>query len=68
MAQYSVYIRFAASREIAETHITKISNVLPERGNVHILTITDTQYAGARIFTGTKREPKQEKPEQLLLF
>ena len=68
MAQYSVYLRFAESKEAAETHIGRVREVLPRKGKVHIVTITDKQYGNARIFTGTKSEPRPKNPGQLALF
>jgi len=68
MAQFSVYIRFAESKEAAVTHIRHVRDELPQKGRVHIITITDKQYGNARIFTGRKRGHRSEKPEQLVLF
>ena len=69
MAQFSVYLRFAESKEATETHINKIRRELPQKGNVHIVTITDRQYANAFVFSGRKEEKKHsEKPMQLQLF
>ena len=68
MAQFSVYLRFAESKEAAETHIGKVRSALPVRGSVHIVTITDKQYANARIFTGRKSERRGRNPDQLALF
>lgn len=68
MAQFSVYLRFAESREAAEAHIARIGGVLPGKGKVHIVTITDKQYANARIFFGRKRERQHGIPSQLVLF
>ncbi len=68
MAQFSVYLRFAESKEKAEVHIKRIREALPGKGKVHIVTITDKQYGNARIFAGKKREPSPGNPDQLLLF
>lgn len=68
MAQFSVYLRFAESKEAAEVHIGRIRESLPTKGKVHIVTITDKQYGNARIFTGRKRERRPENPGQLALF
>lgn len=68
MAQFSVYLRFAPSKEAAETYVERIRRTLPKSGKVHIVTITDKQYGNARIFTGRKREPTDSKPDQLALF
>ena len=68
MAQFSVYLRFAESKEAAEAHIARIGGALPGKGKVHIVTITDKQYANARIFVGRKRERHGGIPDQLVLF
>lgn len=68
MAQFSVYLRFAESKEAAETYIGRISAALPKMGKVHIVTITDKQYGNARIFTGKKSERRPQNPDQLALF
>ncbi len=68
MAQFSVYVRFVESKEAAEAHITKVQAALPKKGRVHIVAITDKQYANARIFIGRKRKRRPENPDQLTLF
>ncbi len=68
MAQFSVYLRFAESKEAAETYIGRIQGALPARGKVHIVTLTDKQYGNARIFTGTKQERRPQNPDQLVMF
>lgn len=68
MAQFSVYLRFAASKEAAEAAIARIGGALPAKGKVHIVTITDKQYGNARIFTGRKHEQRRRNPDQLALF
>ncbi len=68
MAQYSVYLRFAETREAAETQIAHVGAAWPGKGSLHIVTITDKQYANARIFTGKKRERRSEIPDQFMLF
>ncbi len=68
MAQFSVYLRFAASKEAASTYVTRIKRELPARGKVHILTVTDKQYENAEIFTGRNREHRSGNPDQFILF
>lgn len=68
MAQFSVYLRFARSKEAAETFIRHIQSALPKAGKVHIVTITDKQYGNARIFTGRKGERRPQNPDQLVMF
>ncbi|WP_367715979.1 CRISPR-associated endonuclease Cas2 [Nitratireductor sp. GISD-1A_MAKvit] len=68
MAQFSVYLRFATSKEACEVFIDKVRRALPRKGKVHIVSITDRQYGNARIFTGQNRERRAENPDQLALF
>ena len=68
MAQFSVYLRFGESKEAIETHVGKIRAALPERGKVHMMMVTDKQYANSHTFTGRKSEQTSEKPDQLILF
>lgn len=68
MAQFSIYLRFAPSKEAAFVYAERIRDHLPPKGKVHIVEITDRQYANARIFTGRKREQRSENPSQLALF
>lgn len=68
MAQFSVYLCFAESKEAADVFIGHIREALPTKGKVHIVTITDKQYGNARIFTGRKHEQRRRNPDQLALF
>ena len=67
MAQFSVYLRFAESKEAVEAHIRRVRGALPRRGKVHIVSITDKQYENARVFVGRRRR-RTAKPGQLALF
>lgn len=68
MAQFSIYLRFAPSKTGAGVYVERIREHLPKKGKVHIVEITDRQYANARIFTGQKRKQRSENPSQLALF
>ncbi|SNB38326.1 CRISPR-associated endoribonuclease Cas2 (fragment) [Flavobacterium psychrophilum] len=39
MFQFSIYIRFCASRENAEVHTKRIRNSLPEHGKIGVMQI-----------------------------
>ncbi|MBC6442792.1 MAG: CRISPR-associated endonuclease Cas2 [Rhodobacteraceae bacterium] len=69
MVQFSVYLRYAWSREKAESFAHKVGNFVPDSGHVQVLFFTDKQYAQSRVFHGRSRpaQPK-EKPGQLALF
>ena len=67
MAQFSVYYRLLAGKEIAERLEKSIRENLPRYGTIQILTITDKQYENMKTYIGKKQEP-QKKHEQLHLF
>ena len=52
MRQYSIYERHCPSREKAEVYIDKVRRILPQKGNVSILQVTDKQYGMIRNFSG----------------
>jgi CRISPR-associated protein Cas2 len=43
--QYSIYVRYCASKENAEVHTERVKKILPRKGQVSIMTITDKQFA-----------------------
>lgn len=68
MSQYSVYLKFCAGKEQTEALARQIEAAMPSVGKVHLLLITDKQYAGIRTYRGQKREPPSKMPSQLALF
>lgn len=68
MMRFSVYIRHCASRENAEVHIARIEQIVPPKGEVRLLTITDKQFERMRVFWGKKRKPPEPAPAQIELF
>lgn len=68
MFQFSIYMRFCASRENAAVHIRRTKNALPKKGKVGIMQITDKQFGMIELFHGVKTvEPDSPNP-QLQLF
>ena len=67
MAQFSVYYKLAGVRENAERLSQEIQKLVPPKGSVNILTITDKQYENMVCIVGKKKK-KTPKVEQLLLF
>ena len=67
MSQFSVYVRFCASQNVAQTLMRKIAASIPQDGRVHIVPITDKQYEKIWTFRG-RRQVAQEKPSQFLLL
>ena len=68
MFQFSIYIRHCASRENADVHLKRVKQIVPEKGNIGILTITDKQFGAIELYRGKKREKPQAPFQQLGLF
>jgi CRISPR-associated protein Cas2 len=68
MMQYSVYIRHCASRERMEAHVRRIRHILPPKGHVSILQITDRQYGNIINFWQKTVKSLPSSPKQLEFF
>lgn len=68
MFQFSIYVRHCASRENAEVHIKRVKDMLPAKGYVGILNITDKQFSSMDIFIGKVETHTQPEGQQLELF
>lgn len=68
MMQYSVYQRHCASLENAQVHMKRMGKVVPPRGEVRFLIITDHQYGKILTYRGKKRQPEPQSPMQLEFF
>jgi CRISPR-associated protein Cas2 len=68
MFQFSIYIRHCSSRENMEVHIKRVKTLLPEKGHVGMLTVTDKQFGSMEIFFGAKLADRPDVPQQLEMF
>ena len=68
MHQYSVYARFCASLESVNVHIKRVRSLMPAKGKVSILKITDKQYSEIINIWGAVEEKKRPTPMQLEFF
>jgi CRISPR-associated protein Cas2 len=68
MHQFSVYARYCGSLESSQVHIKRIKSLMPDRGYVSILTITDKQYSNIINIWGGSQEKKAHMPVQLEFF
>ena len=68
MFQFSIYLRFCASRENAEVHTKRVKRILPKQGKVGVMQITDKQFGMMEIFYGQIEIPKDTPGQQLVLF
>jgi CRISPR-associated protein Cas2 len=68
MFQFSIYLRHCPSRENADVHIKRVKSILPEKGNIGILCITDKQFGSMELFYGKKMQSISTPYQQLELF
>jgi len=68
MLQYSVYARHCPSEEAADTFRNHVRAVLPPKGQVRLMAVTDRQFGRMQVFFGKKRERVKDPPVQLMLF
>lgn len=68
MFQFSIYLRHCNSRENADVHINRVKILLPEKGHIGIMTVTDKQFGMMELFYGKKEKALPDTPQQLELF
>ena len=69
MKQYSVYTRFCMSRQEADVHYKRINDIVPDKGLVSVLMVTDKQFGMIVNYWGKNiKPPQKESTDQLLLF
>ncbi len=68
MFQFSIYLRHCPSRENADVHIKRVKKILPPKGNIGIMCITDKQFGMMEIFRGKQLVDNPEPIRQLELF
>lgn len=68
MHQFSVYMRYCASLESAQVHIKRVKSLMPEKGHVSIMSITDKQYSNIVNVWGKVEKKTKPAPLQLEFF
>jgi len=68
MFQYSIYPRHCASAENAAVHVRRVKSMLPDEGEVVIMTITDKQFGMMEHFSSHCTTKPPESPPPLDLF
>lgn len=63
MIQYSVYIRFCLSEEIAGKHRRTVREALPPRGMVHMMTVTSRQFQKMENLVGAREKVPEREPD-----
>ena len=68
MFQFSIYLRHCMSMENANVHIRRVKKILPEKGYIGIMCITDKQFGMMELFHGKSVAIKKTEGQQLELF
>lgn len=68
MFQFSIYVRHCGSRDNMEVHLKRVRKLLPAKGKIGILCITDKQFGEIELFDGKKEKGVSGIPQQLELF
>jgi CRISPR-associated protein Cas2 len=68
MFQFSIYMRHCNSRENADVHIIRVKKILPEKGHVGIMCVTDKQFGMMEIFHGHCPSSPSPPIQQLEMF
>ena len=68
MFQFSMYLRHCSSRENSEVHIKRVKTILPTKGHIGIMCVTDKQFGMMEIFRGKEQIEVPETAQQLELF
>lgn len=68
MLQLSVYVRVCKDQDGADKHVARICKVLPPRGSVRTLIVTERQYARMRTLVGERQPHEKPVGDQLLLL
>ncbi|MEO7309301.1 MAG: CRISPR-associated endonuclease Cas2 [Chitinophagaceae bacterium] len=68
MFQFSMYLRHCPSRENADVHTKRVKKILPEKGCIGIMCITDKQFGMMEIFRGAQKEAVPATCQQLEMF
>ena len=68
MLQYSVYVRYCTSKDMAAMHVSRIKAHVPPDGEVRVLTVTEKQFRRMVVFWGKTRRLPEDPPRQLEFF
>ena len=68
MFQFSIYIRHCSSKENRNVHIKRVKRILPEKGVIGIMSVTDKQFGMMEIYDGREKSEGFKEPHQLELF
>ena len=56
MIQYSVYVRTCPNRDYCNRLEKRIKKIVPNKGNIRLLVVTEKQYEDMKLLVGSKNE------------
>lgn len=68
MFQFSMYVRHCSSQENMQVHLQRVKSILPPKGHIGIMSVTDKQFGKMEIYRGKEEVPAPPKVQQLELF
>ncbi|WP_253248344.1 CRISPR-associated endonuclease Cas2 [Helicobacter sp. 12S02634-8] len=69
MLQFSVYVRICKGVASANSHCQRLELILPPRGNIRALILTEKQFDQMKLLLGSKSDLEEvHQPRQLTLF
>ena len=68
MLQYSIYVRHCSSFENLSVHKRRVRTVLPPKGQISMMHITDKQYAQIENFWSAQTRTLPPTPQQIQMF
>ncbi|WP_257874436.1 CRISPR-associated endonuclease Cas2 [Helicobacter sp. 11S02596-1] len=69
MLQFSVYMRLCKGVASAHSHLDRLDLILPPKGHIRGLVLTEKQFDQMRLLLGQKSELEvMNQPRQLVLF
>lgn len=68
MIQWSVYARVARGDEGLDKHMGRLTKMIPKKGSVRALSVTDRQYGRMKTYVGEKKLTEKAAPNQMVLL
>ena len=68
MSQFSIYVRFCVGKEQIDRRVRDIGKARPDKGSIHVLSVTDRQFQQMAVFRGSRKRQGRRVPDQLELF
>lgn len=59
MIQYSIYVRTCPNRDYAKRLEKRVEKIVPRKGNVRLVTITEKQYADMKLLVGSRNDTEK---------